>query len=209
MKALILKYLLLCLVILSCSDFSDYTENEAGQDLVENPQNTAYDTPIVEEITENVIQEILGEFSLLAVLNPNRTQNINAYSSTGYSTKLSQTRKHELNEITEIDCQHIVENTFNNIDYTTDQDNQDFLNSNVVSITDSVTKYFTVDMVPSTDCETEEYNGPTPNHDEKDALFRPHSTLITQYLIFQANTTTLSNSILKKMKLHLAQTEIV
>ena len=190
MKALILKYLLLCLIILSCSDSIDNTDYEADKDTVGNSQNTIYDTPVVDSINEEVIQGVLDEFSLLAALNPNRAQNTNAYASTEYPTTLAQTSKYQLNETTEIDCLHLVKNTFNNRDYTfdltnpiTDEDIQDFLNSNVISITER-TKYFTVTRCLAQTVKWRNLMARRQTTMKKMLYFDLHSTLMTQYLIF-------------------------
>lgn len=133
--------------------------------------------PIIDELTEDFFEDILNEFKIMEINEPDEYIN----PSSSYSSK-SMERKTNSKED---DCQHETINTTENKDYTFDitrdyQENpltpeeiEDILNARVISTTRSSVKYFSKNKVRSTDCDTQELDGPVPNHSSKDGFGRP------------------------------------
>lgn len=149
---------------------------ESTEDVLETETHEINDTPVLENLTEESLENILNQFKIMDIIKSD--ENINPalnYSSKSLANRVSEDEN----------CNHEITNIFENKafnfnlerDYSsnplTEAEIEEIINAPVVSTTESSIKYFLSDKTPSTDCETEEMNAPIPNHDDVDWLLRP------------------------------------
>ncbi len=169
-----LNLLFLCIYLLgSCSSSSDSIESlENGE---RDESHEIDETPVTENITKELLENVFNEFKIMEIIKSDKNINpVSSYSSQSLANRSS-----------EIDCQHEITNTIDNKNYDfdisrdyrtnplTQLEIQQIINAPIVSRTESSIKYFMSDKTPSTDCDTEELEGPVPNHDDRDGLLRP------------------------------------
>ena len=191
-----LNLFLLCLFLLDACSPSDQelpeeVVNETGE------LHETDDTPVVETITEESIENVLVQFKIMDYIkydkNINPTLN---YSSQLLANGVSEDKNisHALNYSSQSlanrvskdeNCNHEIKTTIHNKEYNfdlnrdyknnplTEAEIQQVVNAPLISTTESSVKYFLSDKTPSTDCETEELDAPVPNHDDVDGLLRP------------------------------------
>lgn len=169
-----LNLFLLCISLLGTCSSPDHIE--PTEDVLETETHGINDTPVLKNLTEESLEEILNQFKIMDIIKSD--ENINPalnYSSKSLANRVSEDE----------DCNHEITNIFENkafnfnldrdysINPLTEAEIEQIINAPVVSTTESSIKYFLSDKTPSTDCETEEMNAPIPNHDDLDDLFRP------------------------------------
>ncbi|MCX2681931.1 hypothetical protein OOZ15_18410 [Galbibacter sp. EGI 63066] len=168
-------------LLVSCSSDDD-SYNEESQKSNENSPVEEL-TPVEEALTENLFKDILNGFSITNII---KSSDKNKPPSTTTPSSISK----QLLRPSDTDCRHEITNTIENKDFIfsnpiTAEDIDNYLNAEIVSTTEYSVKYFSKDKAPATDCETEELEGPVPNHDDVDALLRPtfyHYDHIFDYL---------------------------
>lgn len=170
-----LNLFLLCITLLSaCSSSDDLEHTEVVQETGETHEFD--DTPELENITEESIENILNQFKIMDIIKSD--ENINPalnYSSQSLANRVSEDENCN-HEIT-----NIIENKAFNFDTSrdyinnplTEEEIEQIINAPVVSTTESTIKYFLSDKTQSTDCKTEEMKAPIPDHDDVDGLLRP------------------------------------
>lgn len=161
--------------LFTCLLFSFCNSPDNNEIDITNEVHSLDETPILEDITESSLENILNGFKISELIkyDDNISPTSNRLSKSIAAKTFSK------------DCEHEITNTYENKSYIFDitrdygtypltpEEIQTIINAPVISTTESSIKYFLNNRTPSTDCNTEELNAPVPNHDNRDALLRP------------------------------------